>query len=155
MQMTNAFKDIFKGKVVIVGIGNTLRRDDSFGPSLIEKLKGNIKAVCIDAGSAPESYAGKIIKEKPDTILVVDVVHLGLRPGDYDILKSAEIVQAGFSTHDISPRMFLDYLQKETEAEIYMLGIQPEDISFGEGMSEGVKKTLEEIVGLIKEAEDA
>jgi len=36
--MKNIFKNILKGKVVILGIGNTLRRDDGFGPALIERL---------------------------------------------------------------------------------------------------------------------
>ena len=32
-------KDILKGKVVIVGIGNTLKGDDGFGPAVIEQLR--------------------------------------------------------------------------------------------------------------------
>jgi len=153
--MKNVFKDILRGKVVIVGIGNPLRGDDNFGPAIIEKLKGNTKAVCIDAGTAPENYTGKIIKENPDTILIVDAVHLDLSPGEYDILKPSEIVKSGFTTHDISPRMFLEYLEKETNANIYFLGVQPENVSFGNEMSENVKKTLKEITVLIKEAEHA
>lgn len=149
--MHNLFKDIFKGKVVIVGMGNTLRRDDGFGPALVERLKASRGLVCIDAGSSPETYAGKIIKERPDTILVVDVLHSDLEPGEYDILRSSEIIKSGFSTHDISPRMFLEYLKEETGADIYMLGVQPQDVSFGEGISERLKKSLEEIVKLIEE----
>ena len=71
-------EDVFKGKVVIVGIGNTMKGDDGFGPALVERLSPKVKAVCIDAGSAPENYTGKIVKEKPDTILIVDALHLGL-----------------------------------------------------------------------------
>ena len=111
--------------------------------------------VCIDAGSAPENYTGKITKENPDTILIVDAVHLDLSPGEYDILKPSEIVKSGFTTHDISPRMFLEYLEKETNANIYFLGVQPENVSFGNEMSENVKKTLKKITVLIKEAEHA
>ena len=39
--MKSVLKEIFKGKIVIVGVGNTLRGDDGFGPMLIEKLKKN------------------------------------------------------------------------------------------------------------------
>ncbi|MFH1362969.1 MAG: hypothetical protein ABIH45_01995, partial [Candidatus Omnitrophota bacterium] len=65
--MDNVFCNILKGKVVIVGIGNIYRSDDSFGPQLIERLQGGINAVCIDAGTTPETYTGKMIKEGPDT----------------------------------------------------------------------------------------
>ena len=137
--------DIIKGRTVIVGVGNVLRGDDAFGPALIEQIKDNINAVCIDAGSAPENYLGKIIKEKPDNVLIVDAAHIDLTPGEYMLLKKDEIIRSGFTTHDLSPVMFIEYLEKETGADIYMLGIQPEKIDFGEKMSKKVKDTLEEI----------
>lgn len=153
--MPPTIKDILKGKVVIVGIGNTLRGDDGFGPALVEKLAGKVNAVCLDAGSAPENHTGKIVKEKPDTILLVDAIHLGLAPGKYEILKKDQILKSGFSTHDISPHMFIDYLEKQTKADIYMLGVQPENLSFGQEMSASVKRALNEITALIKETDNA
>ena len=152
---SSSLKTLFQGKVVIVGIGNTLRGDDGFGPALISRLKGKVKAVCLDAGSAPENYSGKIIKEKPDTILIVDALHLGKSPGEFEILKKDDIVKSGFSTHDISPNMFIEYLQDQTHADIYMLGLQPKNVSFGEGMCDSVKAAVEEITNLIKEADNA
>lgn len=145
-------KEIFKGKVVIVGVGNILRGDDAFGPALIEKLKDNIKEVCIDAGSAPENYLGKIVKENPDTIIIVDVVHLGLKIGEYEILKKNDIIKSGFTTHDLSPVMFIEYLERQTEADIHMIAVQPGSVVFGQEMSKGVKKTLEEIAEFIMKA---
>ena len=153
--MPPTIKDILKGKIVIVGIGNTLRADDGFGPALVEKLTGKVNAVCLDAGSAPENYTGKIVKEKPDTILLVDALHLGFAPGKYEILKKDQILKSGFSTHDISPYMFIDYLEKQTEADIYMLGVQPENLSFGQEMSTSVKRALNKITALIKETDNA
>ena len=90
-----------------MGIGNTLRADDGFGPALIDRLKEKMKAVCINAGSAPENFTGKIVKEKPNTIIIVDALHLGLSPGEYKILKKDDIAKSGFSTHNISPHMFI------------------------------------------------
>ncbi|MCQ9205322.1 MAG: hydrogenase 3 maturation endopeptidase HyCI [Omnitrophica bacterium] len=153
--MKNIFKDILKGKVVIVGVGNTLRRDDGFGPILIEKLGSNNNLVCFDVGTSPENYMGRIIKEKPGTILIVDCIHLEKQAGDYDILDSSEIVKSGFTTHDLSPKMFLDYLSLETKASIYLLGIQPQDVSFGEGMSKELNSTLKEITKLLMEIKNA
>lgn len=146
-----SFSDIFKGKTVIVGIGNTLRGDDGFGPALVERLKNRIPAVCIDAGTAPENYTGKISKENPDTVIIADAVHLGMEPGRYDILRKDDIVKSGFTTHDISPNIFLEYLEKETKADIYMLAVQPENVTFGGKMSDSVKKALDEVSKMIAE----
>jgi len=143
------FKEIFKGKVVIVGIGNIMRQDDGFGPKLIENLKGKIQAVCIDAGTTPENYIGKVTKEEPNTILIVDAVHLGKIAGEYEILEKKDILKSGLATHDISPAMYIEFLEKETNADIYMLGVQSKSIDFGEEMTEAVKKSLEQIANKI------
>ncbi|HOW35005.1 MAG TPA: hydrogenase 3 maturation endopeptidase HyCI [Candidatus Omnitrophota bacterium] len=149
--MKNSLKDILKGRIVIVGVGNILRGDDAFGPELIQRLNGKIPAVCIDAGTTPESFVGKIVKGNPDTILIVDAVHLGMAPGACEILGKEEILKSGLTTHDISPKMFLEYLQTQTSAAIYMFGVQPQDIEIGSEMTQSVKKTLEMAEKLIGE----
>ncbi len=150
--MENLFRDIFKGKVIVAGIGNALRGDDAFGIRLIESLTGKVNAICFNLGMAPENYIGKIAKEKPDTVLLVDAVDLGKNPGDFRILSKEEILNSGLSTHDLSPRMFIDFLEKETKALIYLLGVQPEKINFSEQMSPKMNTALEEIAGMITEA---
>ena len=149
------FKDILKGRTVIVGVGNILRGDDAFGPLLIGKLTGKVKAVCLDAGSAPENYIGRIARENPNTVLLVDAVHLGLSAGEYKILSSADIEKIGLTTHDISLAMLIDYLKEKTGADIYILGVQPDNVLFKEGLSAKLAETLEQINTLITETLNA
>ena len=150
--MDNIFLPILQGKTVIVGIGNPLRGDDGFGPALIDRLRGTVGFVCIDAGSAPENFLGRIAKEEPDTVLLVDIAHLALNPGQYRILEPADILNCGLTTHDLSSRMLIEFLQKQTCAKIRMLGVQPHDVSLGETLSDRITETLDEIETLIQEA---
>jgi hydrogenase 3 maturation protease len=143
--MINSWARVLEGKVVLVGIGNLLRGDDAFGPRLIERIQGKIRAVCIDAGSAPENYSGKIVKENPDTIVLVDAVHLDQTPGECALLRKSDIVKTGFTTHDMSPSLFIDHLESRTQADIYLLGVQPETLSMGADLSEPVKRTLDKL----------
>ncbi len=152
---SNFLSNILKGKVVFLGVGNTLRADDGFGPALIEKLQGQIPATCIDAGSTPENYAGKIVKENPDTVVIVDAAHLDLEPGKFNILTKEKIAKCGLSTHDLSANMFIEYLESQTKANIYMLAVQPQSVTLGGQMSEPVKKALSQITSLIKEVANA
>ena len=152
-EVVYALKD--KDKIVIVGIGNILRADDGFGPALIENIKGKVRAVCLDAGTAPENYAGKIAKENPDVILIVDAVHLNLEAGAYCLLKKSEIVKCGFTTHDTSPHMFIEFLENQTKADIFLLGVQPQRVDFGQDITPKVKQTLLEITNLLKEVRNA
>ena len=149
--MENSLSSIIRGKTVIVGIGNPLRGDDGFGPALIGRLIRRTPLVCIDAGNAPENYLGRIAREEPDTILLVDVAHLDLEPGQYRTLQPEEILKCGLTTHDMSSRMLIEFLQNQTQADIFMLAVQPKNISLGEAMSECLNKTLDEIERLIME----
>lgn len=153
--MDNIFTDKLRGRTVIVGIGNPLRGDDGFGPQLIKQLIGKIDAVCIDAGTTPETYSGKLIKEDPDTILLVDAVHLNKQPGQYCLFDAHQIIHTGFTTHDISPALFIDYLTSQTKASIYMLGLQPETVNFGDQLSESVRGAIEQIIKQIMEVKYA
>jgi hydrogenase 3 maturation protease len=143
--MENILLPIVRGKTVIVGIGNPLQGDDGFGPALVGRLQGKTNMICIDAGSAPENYLGPIAREEPDTILLVDVAHLDLEPGQCKILQPEEILKCGLTTHDMSSRMFIEFLQNQTQANIFMLAVQPQNISLGDPMSECLTKTLDEI----------
>jgi len=149
--MSNILKDIFKDKVVIVGIGNTLKGDDAFGPVFIERLKGAAGCPLIDAGVTPENHTKKIAEQKPDKVLLVDAADLGKKPGEWEILKEDEILKSGFTTHDMSPALFINYLKETTGADIYLLGVQPERVVLGSEMSESVKKTMEEVLKAIEE----
>lgn len=153
--MENSFSGIMRGKMVIVGIGNSLRADDGFGPALVERLQGKVSLVCINAGNTPENYLGRIVREEPDTILLVDIAHLGFEPGQYRILKPAEILNCGLTTHDMSSRMLIQFLEDQTRADIFMLAVQPQNLSLGEAMSECLNKTLNEIEMLILGGRDA
>lgn len=152
--MPESLRDILKGRVVLVGVGNPLHGDDGLGPAIIEHVKGNVDAVCIDAGSVPENYAGKILKHKPDSVVIIDAVHLELEPGAYRILGKDDIASAGFTTHTMSLDMFIDYLEKGSRADVYVLAVQPLNVSLGAEMSVPVRKAVEEIAELLRGGAD-
>ena len=149
MTTSDILQQSLKGKVVIVGIGHPLRGDDALGPCLIKRLEGHIDALCIDAGSAPENYLGKIIKASPEVVLFIDAVDFNKEPGYYKVLEQEEILKTGFTTHDLSPKMLIEYLATQTKAQIYLLGVQPKDLELGQELSGPVQKALTELEGLL------
>ncbi len=148
----NPFTSLLNGRIVFVGIGNTMRGDDGLGPVLVERLKNKIDLPCINGGEVPENYFGIIVKEHPDTVVLIDAVQLFLDPGEYRVLQYDEILNAGFSTHTASPSIFMGYLGSETGAAIYMLGVQPVNTNLGGELSAPVKRTLARLENLILEA---
>jgi hydrogenase 3 maturation protease len=147
----SAAGDWLRGKLVIVGIGHILRGDDGVGPALIARLQGTVDAVCIDAGNAPENYLGRIAREKPDTVLLVDAADLALPPGQYRILRRADIARHGLTTHDISAGLLIEFLAEQTSADIYMLALQPQHMTLGEPMSRCLRETLDHVEQWIRQ----
>ncbi|HEA46839.1 MAG TPA: hydrogenase 3 maturation endopeptidase HyCI [bacterium] len=144
-------KERLKGKIVIVGVGNILKRDDGLGPYLIKRLRGKVRTHLIDGGSAPENYVGKIASLKPDTILVIDACNLGWAPGGIGLLEIEKMKHTGYSTHNTSPGVFMTYLKEETGADVFMLAIQPREVRLGEGLSSPVKRAIEKVEEWLRE----
>ena len=144
--------EIMKGRVVLFGIGSLLRGDDAAGPVLVELLRGRTGAVCINAENAPEKYVGKVLSENPDTVIIVDAVHMNTEAGGYRVFRPEELAGAGITTHDIPLGELLNYLRQESGADVWVLGIQPERLEIEEGLSSRVKKSIEGLVNLFLEA---
>ena len=133
-------------KVLIIGMGNRLKGDDGVGSIIAEKLKEKIRKenlFVIDAENAPENYTGKIKEISPELLLIIDAVDFNSYPGDFKIFEINEIKDTTVSTHNFSISLLKKFIKVD---EIYLLGIQPENISFGENLSERVKKSVEKII---------
>jgi len=131
------------GKVIVLGIGNTLQSDDGVGSVLAARLKDKVPYIVYDSGSSPENYLGRIIKDKPDTIVIIDAVDFQAKPGEFDIFEGSDIKTINFfSTHDASISLAINYLQSSLTVDIIILAIQPKRVVFGENLSQEVNKTL-------------
>ena len=133
---------LLMGKTVIVGIGNLLRGDDGLGPCLVERLKRKLDVPCINAESCLDRYVGKIAREHPDTVLFIDAVHLGRKPGAFEIMRADEVLDTKTSTHDLTPRSAMDILKERTDSQLYLLGVQPANVQIGVGISSKIMKTV-------------
>ncbi|MDD4894179.1 MAG: hydrogenase maturation protease, partial [Candidatus Omnitrophica bacterium] len=108
--------------------------------------KSNPALVVFDAEVTPENYLEKIIKEKPDTVLVIDGVDFGGKPGEIRFLETHDIKTANlFATHNASISLTINYLQSNLKADIIILIIQPKSINFGDKLSKEVSDTLVEL----------
>ena len=149
--MINSLKNIIKGRTVFVGVGNELRSDDAIGLLIVEKLRDMIDCSCINAGQVPENSFGLIMKERPDTVIIIDAVQLFRKPGSYQLLTEMDIQHTGFSTHTLSLSVFMQYVKEVSDADVFLLGIQPRSTDLGEGLTPQLQHSLDEIVNLIVE----
>lgn len=141
-------KTRLKGKVAIVGIGNTLRQDDGIGSVLANRLKGKVPYAVFDAGTSPENYLGKITSEKTEVVLLIDAVDFGGEPGEFRLIEGDGLEAANmYFTHNASLSLVINYLKSSLQADIIILIVQPKSIAFGKAMSR-------ELVGTLKKLEN-
>ncbi len=146
MDALEHLKAHLKGRAVILGIGNALRSDDGIGSLLAGRIKDKIPYPVYDAGASPENYLGKIVKESPDNIIIIDAVDFGGKPGEFRVIEGQELQTTNlFSTHNASISMVINYLKSNLKADIIILMIQPKSVSFGDKLSLEVQGAINKL----------
>jgi hydrogenase 3 maturation protease len=139
-----------KGRVLLIGAGNTLRGDDGAGPALIDLLEGTVNAALLDVGEVPESYFSRILDAKADTIVFLDAANFNAAPGDVAILEIDDMTGCSVSTHQMTVDLFFRYIKQNSNAEMFAIGIQPAAINFGEPMSPDVEQSVRVLAELLR-----
>jgi hydrogenase 3 maturation protease len=134
---------------LFVGIGNLLRMDDGIGVYISKKIKtrGTISSLCVEASI--ENYIGKINSLNPDILVLIDCVDMKEVAGTFRLMRLNQIDDLTFNTHNISLRRLSEFFKMP----VYILGIQPEKIEFGENISYLVKEVANKIIKLINKQE--
>jgi len=139
---------------VILGIGNPLGGDDAVGGYVARKLNDKLKeakrqdSIVIDTSSAPENYTSIIRKNKPQQLILVDAAHMGLPPGSIRLLSPDRISTVSFSTHSMPLSAFVSYV-REFCGQTFVIGIQPEQTTIGDKLSDIVQKNGDCVADLI------
>ncbi|MBN2531808.1 MAG: hydrogenase 3 maturation endopeptidase HyCI [Spirochaetales bacterium] len=149
MGSRKSLQKILSRKCTIAGIGNVLKGDDGAGSILAQRLHKLCAGHCYDTGISPERYFGKIIKEKPGTVLFIDAVHMGTEPGEWRILDPLSIEKYMMNTHALSLHYMIEELKRMTGCNVYLLGIQPRTLAWGMDLSPAVRKSLHVLEKLI------
>ena len=141
-------------KLIILGVGNELKSDDGIGPFIISRLKKenveNDNLLLIDAQTVPENFTGKIRKENPTHLIIVDACLMDSNPGDMKIVDKDEFANIGISTHSMSLSFFVRYLEKDTEIRIIFVGIEPQTMDWGVKPTPNVEKSADEFIETLK-----
>ena len=132
-------------KILFIGIGNLLKRDDGVGVYISGKIKNTSNISALSVETSIENYIGKINSLNPDILVLIDCVDLKSVPGKFKLLTLNQVQDQTFNTHNISLKKLTDFFSMP----VFILGIQPEKIDFGENISYLVKNIADKIIKLI------
>jgi len=132
-------------KILFVGIGNLLKMDDGAGVFISSNIKNRSNISSLTVEVSLENYIGKINSLDPDILVLIDIVDMNMTPGSFKLLPVNHIQDLTFNTHNISLRRLSEFFKMP----VFLLGIQPGKIDFGENMSYIVKEEAEKIINII------
>ncbi|MDD5561817.1 MAG: hydrogenase maturation protease [Candidatus Omnitrophica bacterium] len=156
-------------KIAVIGLGNSLRRDDGIGVIILGSLLNNYKdnlsenpkdqiIDCLNFGVASFDLMHRL--QDYDAALLIDGVAAGLSPGELRIFKLEEIAaykeEGIVSSHELNLKdIFRLTRNLGIKTEIYIAGIQVQDVGFGESLSRPLQESLgritEQIAQFIRE----
>jgi hydrogenase 3 maturation protease len=136
-------------RTLFVGIGNLLKSDDGVGVYISTRINnsGLIQSLTVEASI--ENYIGKINTINPDILVLIDCAEIKSPPGSIRLLPIDRIKDLTFNTHSISLKRLSEFFNMP----VYILGIQPEKIEFGENISYIVKEVADRLIKVINKEE--
>lgn len=134
-------------KKLFVGIGNVLKSDDGVGVYISNKLKESSDIQKLTVEVSIENYIGKINSVNPDVLILVDCVDYGKSAGYVELLSAEKVKDFTLNTHNIS----LKRISELFKMPVYILGIQPENVQFGENISDTVLESANKLIKKINQ----
>jgi len=135
-----------QGKLLVLGIGNIDKGDDGAGilaaralrKELAGRARGKVRVLL--GYETPESLTGAIRAFAPRLVVMIDAA-LGTRPpGEIFLVAREDIPDEGVTTHKISLRMLIAYLEETVGCRVIFIGIQAGDLELGRPASPAVAR---------------
>lgn len=147
-------------RILVAGIGDLLRKDDGFGPRVIEKLEKSDLPSNVLAKDYGTSLFELILDLKDfDEAIFVDAVEFEGKAGEIKVIEpkprkvdeETAVRLIGVSLHEMELQKVIDlaYSLKVLPRKILVVGCKPKDLGFGLGLSREVEGAVDEAVKII------
>ncbi len=145
-----------KSDILVLGIGNTLLRDEGAGIHLLAYLQNHYSfepsVNFIDGGTFGLDLLPYFEDHKK--VIILDAVNFGLKPGSVKSLRNGEIttlLQTKMSSHSLGLADVLaakEMLNVKNE-EIVLVGLQPDSVEAGLKMSEALQNSMNNAMDIV------
>jgi hydrogenase maturation protease len=142
--------------LLVLGLGNVLLGDDGVGPAVVARLRDSYTipegARCVDGGTLGLSLLPYL--EDARMVVLVDAVAADAPPGTLVRLEGSDVgpaVATRLSPHQVGVADLLEGARwhDREPARLVLLGIVPESIELGVGLSKPVLGAMPELIDLV------
>jgi hydrogenase maturation protease len=142
--------------VHLVGVGNPIRQDDGVGLEVVSRLRKVLGArptpgLIIHASSLNPERIMSRAASRGDHLILFDAVDANKEPGSIVCASLGDTKSGFFATHNI-PLKLVPGVSGSLD-RMHVVGIQPESVDVGEGLSNTVKMASDRLVAAITDIE--
>jgi len=139
---------------LVLGVGNILLADEGAGVHAMRYLKDHYDlpdTTYLDAGTLSFTLAADIAAA--DNLVVFDAAQIGAEPGDIKVFQNDEVdefLKSGrCSVHEVGFADLMDIARLEgyMPERYALIGIQPEQLGWGDAPSETVRRSMPRAAG--------
>ena len=145
-----------RAPVLVMAVGNILRRDDGFADAVLKALEGEALPDGVELFDAGTSIIELMdVFQHRDKLIVIDAIDGGGSPGTLYRFRPQEIDSEAVALHDIHQVGLLEALKLGelidcTPREAVLIGVQPKELGFGIGLSPELVDAVPKAVELIR-----
>lgn len=147
-------------KILVLGLGNSLRGDDGAGPAVVAALSSMdlpSHVEIIDGGTP--GLETVLLLQGYERVIIVDTADMGLQPGlwrrftpDTAELKSSENkLQGTLHAAGLAEALVLAGALDVLPPTLIIYGIQPKDLDWSQDLTEPLRAALPDLVNAIVE----
>lgn len=147
-----------KRGIVVIGLGNPLMGDDGFGIAVLERLRARYVLPAgvelVDGGTWGLNLLPVI--EDAQVVILIDAIDAGLAPGTPVRIERARLpryLATKISPHQVDLRdvLGLAELRGTLPDDTVAVGLQPQSIALGDGLSPVVARALDAMTATVLE----
>ncbi len=136
-----------KCKILVIGVGSPLRRDDAAALYLVEKLGRRGYSCVLECPMGVELCAHRIREINPELLIIVDAA-LGVEAGNVAVINKPPS-QGLWTTHNIDPELMHRYISSYANKVVYLL-LGVKDVGIGEGLSVEARRAVQKALKLLE-----
>jgi hydrogenase maturation protease len=142
------------GESFLQGKGQGERTGSAVTDACLQRLSSFPRVETILAGTTPENHLCRLASSTLDQVLFLDALEFGGPPGAVTLLDSSEMSSRfpQISTHKLSLGLLAGLIESGGRTKVWLLGVQPESLAGGCGLTPKVRATVELLAWLLAEA---
>ena len=148
-ELLTAFRPGLQEFVLVAAVSTPMKGDESIGAYIADSVDESELLSVLDAQDKPENIIFEAAELKPKKIIIIDSADFGGQPGAMKVFLPEEVNEKIFQTRHFPLHIVARSIAQDSDAKIFVVGIQTKNTLLGSVFSEEVKASADRIISFL------